>query len=299
MNNDFNKNNFNKEDFDNSDTQHKILQYSSGYKVPFSLSKEDALSQLKAKIADHQTVAGPKNRSKIKQIYWFSSVAAMLLLLIGSWMLWHRNPVTNVIAEKGKHIEYQLPDGSLVSMNADSKIAFEKSKFNHKRLLSLEGEAFFKVKKGKSFIVQTKFANVKVLGTSFNVLARENSFKVSCITGKVLVYSDHQSIIILPGESIVVTNNKFSKYRDKNINLVANWSIGRFYFENISLNLVFKELERQFNVNFALPEMENKFFTGEFTNKSLTDALDIVCIPMNLTYKIDGNNQIHIKEKEH
>jgi ferric-dicitrate binding protein FerR (iron transport regulator) len=184
-------------------------------------------------------------------------------------------------------------------MNADSKMSFEKSKFNHKRFLSLEGEAFFKVKKGKAFTVHTKFANIKVLGTSFDVLARENLFKVSCVTGKVLVYSEKQSVIIFPGESIIVASNKLSKFHDKNIDIVANWSIGKFYFENSSLILVFKELERQFNVNFALPEMENKFFTGEFTNKNLTDALDIVCIPMNLTYTIDGNNQIHIKEKGH
>jgi len=299
MNNDFTKDNFNKEDFHKSDTQHKILQYSSGYKAPFLLSKEEALSQLKAKIADQPTKNEAIHKPMLKNIYWFSSVAAMLLLFIGSWILWHHSQITNVIAEKGKQIEYQLPDSSLVSMNADSKMTFEKSKFNHNRYLSLEGEAFFKVRKGKSFVVHTKFANIKVLGTSFDVLAREKSFKVSCVTGKVLVYSDKQSIIILPGESTVIAKNKLSKFLDKNIDLVANWSIGKFYFENTSLNLVFKEIERQFNVNFVLPEMDNKFFTGEFTNKNLADALDIVCIPMNLTYNIDGNNQIHIKEKEH
>jgi ferric-dicitrate binding protein FerR (iron transport regulator) len=293
------KDNFNKKDYDQSDAQHQILQYTSSYEVPFSVSKEEALAQLKAKIADHSYTIEPKDNSMTRKIFWFSSIAAILLLSIGVWMFGHHNPLTNVVADKGKHIEYQLPDGSLVSMNAESKMAFEKSKFNHTRFLSLEGEAFFKVKKGKAFIIHTKYANIKVLGTSFDVLARENSFKVSCVTGKILVYSDNQSLIIFPGESIIVANNKLSKYQDRNINSVINWCTGKFYFENVSLNLVFRELERQFNVNFALPDMENKFFTGEFTNKNLTDALDIVCIPMDLTYTIDGNNKIHIKEKTH
>lgn len=299
MNDDFITDKFNKEDFHKSDTQQKILQVTSGYEVPFSLSKEDALSQLKARIANQSSVTKPKNSVGARKIYWISSIAAMLLLFIGTWILWHQNPMTNVIAQKGQHIEYQLPDGSLVSMNSDSKITFEKSKFNHKRFLSLEGEAFFKVKKGKAFTVHTKFANIKVLGTSFDVFSRENSFKVSCVTGKVLVYSDKQSIIISPGESIIVTNNKLSKFQDKNIELVSNWCLGKFYYENISLKLVFKEIERQFNVNFVQSDIEDKFFTGEFTNKNLEDALDIVCIPMDLTYEIDDHNQIHIKEKEH
>ena len=298
MNNDIKKNSLNEKEFHELDTQQKILRVSEGYEVPFTLSKEEALVRLKAKIAT-QPIPNSKNDNIKKIIYWFCSAAAIVLISIGSWMFQHRNPLTNVIAEKGTHKEYQLPDGSLVSINAESKMAFEKLQFNQKRYLSLEGEAFFKVQKGKAFTVHTSFANVKVLGTSFDVLARENTFKVSCVTGKVLVYSDKQSILIHPGESIILVNNELSKYIDKNIEKVSNWRQGRFYFENIALNLVFKELERQFNVNLFLPETDNKFFTGEFSNNNLADALDIVCIPMDLTYEIDNNNKITIRKKEH
>jgi transmembrane sensor len=298
MNNDFKKESLKDEDFHVMETQQKILQVAAGYEVPFTLSKEEALAKLKAKIAS-QPASEPKSNTGRKMIYWFSSAAAIILLSIGFWMYQHRNPLTNVIAEKGTHKEFQLPDGSLVSINAESKMAFEKNKFSQKRYLTLEGEAFFKVQHGKVFTIHTQFANVKVLGTSFDVLAREKAFKVSCVTGKVLVYSDNQSIIIYPGESIVSTNNKLIKYTDKNIELVSDWRQGKFYFENISLNLVFKELERQFNVNIILPETDNKFFTGEFNNKNLADALDIICIPMDLTYEIDNNNKVTVRKKEH
>jgi transmembrane sensor len=298
MNNDIKKDSLNEKDFHELEAQQKILRFAAGYKVPFTLSKGDALAQLKAKIATQPPIESKKDNVK-KIIYWISSAAAIILISIGSWIFQHHNPLTNVIAEKGTHKEYQLPDGSLVSINAESKMVFEKAQFNQKRYLSLEGEAFFKVQKGKAFIVHTNFANVKVLGTSFDVLARVNTFKVSCVTGKILVYSDNQSILIYPGESIALVNNKLSKYQDKNIEKVSNWRQGRFYFENIALNLVFKELERQFNVNLILPETDNKFFTGEFSNNNLADALDIVCIPMDLTYEIDNNNKITIRKKEH
>jgi transmembrane sensor len=298
MNNDFKKESLKEEDFREMETQLKILRVAAGYEVPFTLSKEEALAKLKAKIAS-QPVSEHKSNWGRKMIYRLSSAAAIILVSVGLWLYQHRNPLTNVIAEKGTHKEFQLPDGSLVSINAESKMAFDKSKFTQKRYLTLEGEAFFKVQHGKVFTIHTHFANIKVLGTSFDVLARENTFKVSCVTGKVLVYSDNQSLIIYPGESIVSNNNKLSKYTDKNIELVSDWRQGRFYFENIALNLVFKELERQFNVNIVLPDTDNKFFTGEFNNKNLADALDIICIPMNLTYEIDNNNKITIRKKEH
>jgi transmembrane sensor len=298
MNNDFKKESMKEKDFHEMETQQKILRVAAGYEVPFTLSKDEALAKLKAKIAS-QPVIEPKSNKERKMIYWFSSAAAIILVSVGLWLYQHRNPLTNVIAEKGTHKEFQLPDGSLVSINAESKLAFEKSKFNQKRYLTLEGEAFFKVQHGKVFTIHTLFANVKVLGTSFDVLAREKTFKVSCVTGKVLVYSNNQSIIIYPGESIVSDNNKLSKYADKNIELVSDWRQGKFYFENIELNLVFKELERQFNVNIILPETDNKYFTGEFNNKNLADALDIICIPMDLTYEIDNNNKVTVRKKEH
>jgi transmembrane sensor len=298
MNNDFKKESMKEKDFHEMETQQKILRVAAGYEVPFTLSKDEALAKLKAKIAS-QPVIEPKSNKERKMIYWFSSAAAIILVSVGLWLYQHRNPLTNVIAEKGTHKEFQLPDGSLVSINAESKLAFEKSKFNQKRYLTLEGEAFFKVQHGKVFTIHTLFANVKVLGTSLDVLAREKTFKVSCVTGKVLVYSNNQSIIIYPGESIVSDNNKLSKYADKNIELVSDWRQGKFYFENIELNLVFKELERQFNVNIILPETDNKYFTGEFNNKNLADALDIICIPMDLTYEIDNNNKVTVRKKEH
>jgi len=298
MNNDIKKDSLNEKDFHRLDTQQKILQVAKGYEVPFTLSKEEALARLRAKIAT-QPVSLSKNNNVKKIIYWISTAAAIILISVGTWFFQHHNLITNVIAEKGTHKEYQLPDGSMVSINAESKMSYEKLQFTQNRYLSLEGEAFFKVQKGKAFTVHTSFANVRVLGTSFDVLARENAFKVSCVTGKVLVYSKDQSILIHPGESIILANNKLSKYQDQNIEKVSNWRQGRFYFENISLNLVFKELERQFNVNLILPESDNKFFTGEFSNNNLADALDIICIPMDLTYEIDYNNKITIRKKEH
>ena len=72
---------------------------------------------------------------------------------------------------------------------------------------------------------------------------------------------------------------------------------GEFTFEDAPLNSVFMEIERQFNVKFASLKFSNKYFTGGFTNKNLVEALDIVCIPMGLTYEIGSNSKIIVREK--
>jgi ferric-dicitrate binding protein FerR (iron transport regulator) len=94
---------------------------------------------------------------------------------------------------KGEHINYQLPDGSVIAMNAESKISFNRNKFMKKRFVEMEGEAFFNIQKGGPFTIRTKSADIHILGTSFNVYSRDQAFKVSCVTGKIKVTSREQA----------------------------------------------------------------------------------------------------------
>lgn len=283
-------------EFKNLDMEQKILRYSAQLEVPHVLSTEDALQQLKSKIALGEK-SSDLGKSRHINLYQIMSVAASLIILFGIWYIFIRKPLTEVMVAKGEHTEYQLPDGSQVSLNAESKIFFTKEKFNTNRRLNLDGEAFFSVKKGKTFTVSTRYADIKVLGTSFNIFARDSVFKASCLTGKVSVTSKDQSFILTPGESAEFTNGNLTKFNDKNITTVASWRIGEFNFENAPLTSVFQEIERQFNVTFVYNKMDTKYFTGSFTNKNLVNALDIVCIPMGLTYEIGTNSNIFISEK--
>ncbi|MCJ7447086.1 MAG: FecR family protein [Bacteroidales bacterium] len=194
-------------------------------------------------------------------------------------------------------IEYQLPDGSNVSLNADSKITYDRMHFNSDRHLKLEGEAFFDITQGNNFTISTSSGEIKVLGTSFNVFTRNNSFKVSCLTGKILVFTENQSIEIVPGESAELSGDGLISFRDNNLSSVTGWLNGEFSFVNASLVLVFEEIERQFNVKFAGQKIDNRYFTGGFTNKDLRTALEIVCPLMDLKYEIGNNGKIFISER--
>jgi ferric-dicitrate binding protein FerR (iron transport regulator) len=267
------------------------------YQPPFKINKEQALANLKQRIADNDKVVVSIKPANTRKLYYLIAVAASLLIIIGIGFTLYLKMETHVIANRGLQHEYLLPDGTHVTINADSKISFLASKFKQNRKLSLSGEAFFNVSKGKSFIITTKNADIKVLGTSFNVFARNDSFKVSCVTGKIKVSNNNQIIIITQGESAGITYGHLIKFKEKNIETIANWRKGEFNFENTSLTTIFNEIERQYNVNFVLPEFGNKYFTGSFSNKNLVETLDIVCIPMGLTYEIGSNSKIVIHQK--
>lgn len=279
-----------------SEIERKILLRTSQLKVPSTLSKEEAYERLKLKMVETKEI-GISTPHTGRRFIWIASAAASVLILFGVWRFLILAGSMNITTPKGQHLEYKLPDGSLVSINAESKLSFNSKKFNKNRFVKLEGEAFFKIQKGKNFVIRTSFADIKVLGTSFNIYARDNYLKVTCLTGMVQVKNGSETVILTQGESATLTNKHLSEFNDKNAEASANWRKGEFNFINSPLNNVFKEIERQFNVTFILPNIENKFYTGDFSNRNLVDALDVVCTPFGLSYEIGTNSKIRIRNK--
>jgi ferric-dicitrate binding protein FerR (iron transport regulator) len=185
-----------------------------------------------------------------------------------------------------------------VKINSDSKISFNNSDFLKNRRLKLDGEAYFEITKGDDFIISTRLADIKILGTTFNVFSRDDDFKVSCLTGRILVSKNNESVTISPGESATIIDNRLIYFEDKNINTSNGWTAGDFNFENAPLNMIFSEAERQFNVKFVLQNVGEKYFTGSFSNIDLNAALETICQPMGLKYEIGGKDKIFITEKQ-
>ena len=284
-------------DLMSNDLNEKIKMRVSDYKVPKGKSKEIALAELKNLITEKETqIVGSKKKSN-NIILSISAIAAGLLVLIGLWQLLFVMPQSKVAAEMGSQTEYLLPDGTVVHLNADSQITFNKRKFRSDRYLVLNGEAFFNVTKGSSFRIETPNGEIMVLGTSFNVYSRDDLFKVSCVTGNVMVSSKNQTVSVKANESAELKGGILKASHDDKISYITGWINGDFYFENAPLNLVFDEIERQFNIKFARRNMDKDFFTGSFNNKDLNTALEIVCIPMGLKYEIDENGEISVINK--
>jgi transmembrane sensor len=146
-----------------------------------------------------------------------------------------RNKVTEVYSEiistPNQVInEYILPDGSVVALNSNSKLVFPKQFKGDTREVTIEGEAFFDVKPNaeKPFIINAGNAQVKVVGTSFNVCAYPETETVEVVveTGKVQVISKNNEltarlneVFLVPGEKGTLFNKSSAFWKNRKIKI--------------------------------------------------------------------------------
>jgi transmembrane sensor len=140
-----------------------------------------------------------------------SWAAAASIVLVGFTMFWFNQKSVNYETGYGQIRKIDLADGSVVTLNANSKLKIEDDLGNTPlREVWLEGEAYFDIakKNGAKFIVHTSEAEVEVLGTEFNVNTRRKQTKVILHEGKVkLLAGNAQPVIMKPGEMATVLNN--------------------------------------------------------------------------------------------
>jgi len=277
-------------EFSNLNSEEKIMKMAEGLTVP---AGKDENRVLEAIFSKNEKPAGTKT---IQLRRYFQAAAAVILLLIGIYSVSVIYSNQKIITGFGSQTQITLLDGSLVSLNSGSKLAWNEKKFNRNRLVTLSGEAYFEIKKGGEFMIETENGTVQILGTKLNVFAREKEFWVSCLTGKVGVEAGNTSQVLLPGEMVELTSNGLEKTALTNVNQTAAWKEGVFYFEDKPLVSIFDEIERQFNVSIQFEGDTKRSITVSFTNKKLEETLDVVCIPMGLKYEVDNKNKVRITE---
>ena len=268
----------------------KALSKTSGFDAPSKKTKHNAWAELEKKISEEKS----QKVIPLYRSYWMG-IAASLILAIGAFFIFKQSSTSTnqtIIATSLAEVQtVYLPDSSIVYLNAGSKISFSERQWQEERTLELSGEAFFEVKKGSDFTVETNLGDVVVLGTSFNVKERKDILEVACKTGKVKVIikpsGDYQ--IITPGQILATKGGKFKNISTISPSYIDNWRTGDFDFESVMLTEVFEELERQYDVNleYDLNDIQDRPYTGYFNNKNLTEALQLVCNPMGLNFKIE------------
>ena len=170
-----------------------------------------------------------------------------------------------------------LPDGSSSTLNALSSIKYKRN-FNKDRKLILDGEAFFDVKKGiLPFIITTKFGEVKVLGTSFNVRSRDDGFEVGVNEGIVEVSNGKNTFLIKKDEMIKIESINSDKKQNivKAYNNYPDWINNMLFFENTPISEVCREIERTFNITikFSKSEIKNVKVTGLIETNDINSVL--------------------------
>ena len=170
---------------------------------------------------------------------------------------------TVVATSRGMDFQLTLPDGTEVWLNAESRITFADDYGTTSRDVSVEGEAYFEVKKNADhpFIVHTPFFTTKVLGTSFDVKAyRQQTAHVVLVSGKVEVTgTDGGMHTMAPGEMVSMGDGGEMKKESIDTYSYVQWKDGFFYFDRTSLGDIMRELGRWYNINivFENPSLMN------------------------------------------
>jgi len=228
----------------------------------------------------------PKVRS-INSLQRFMRIAALFAVVIATYVF-VSNRDTKIVTQIAEHETFELPDHSEVTLNAMSKITFNKKDWKKERALTLEGEAFFKVEKGEKFQVNTPQGSVAVLGTQFNVYVRGHQFYVQCYEGLVSVNFNGNDIKVPAGSYAQIENNQLLALT-KAEGTAPSWVDFESSFSEASLEAVLNELERQYPITVKNKTIAENKFTGSFTHKNLEVALRSICEPLQLEFKIDDD----------
>nr|WP_321234071.1 FecR family protein [uncultured Psychroserpens sp.] len=251
---------------------------------------------ISAKVGSFDVLDDKLVAKKRTALYWVkvaSSIAAILVVSFSLFTLINKDEISSFKTNLAQNETITLPDNSIVNLNELSELEYFSSNWGENRSLNLKGEAYFDVEKGKRFDVDTDFGKVSVLGTEFNVLSRDSIFKVSCYEGLVQVTYNNNDVKLPAGTEFILISGKGTK---SSIAIAEPyWLKNMSVFENAPFKEVINELEKQYNIKVQQPTELNVNFTGAFEHNNLENALKSITKPLNLTYNIQNNNEVIIR----
>ncbi len=173
---------------------------------------------------------------------------------------------------RGGHYNIRLADGTLVSLNAGSVLRFPLTFSKKQRLVHLEGEGFFTVKKATTsagdplpFMVETSKQHIHVLGTSFNIHAYgdEEFERTTLVSGKVQVANREtgEAVLLAPGQDALLGHNVI-QVATSNLKQVLSWRNNAFIFHETPMHHIARELSRWYNVDIRFAGSDADRYNG-------------------------------------
>lgn len=239
----------------------------------------------------------PSGKGRLLRLPAVLKIAAILVLLLATGFFIYFNASDSVITGTGEFSFLELPDNSKVRLNAESKVKYHPRKWERKRTVFLDGEAFFEVEKGSKFTVETGEGTVEVLGTSFNVINRPGFFKVTCFEGSVKVTHSGKESVLLKNELYQVIEGQIQQ-GNATEQETPGWIKNESSFRAVPFKFVLSEMERQFGLKIKADNVDGKqLFSGSFSHSDLETALKSITVPLGLNYKIESGNKVKLYEE--
>ena len=201
--------------------------------------------------------------------------------------------------KKGEQFPLILADGTQVILDAASSITFPVSFTGKQRLVSVTGQAYFKVvhNERQPFQVSVKGQTIRDIGTEFNVNAYDDEgvVKITLLEGSVKVAKANESVVLIPGQQSQVTDNSntIAVVKNADTQTVVAWKNGLFQYNNASIQEVMRQVARWYNVDIeydgTIPERQ---FSGKMQRDlNASQVLDLLSFT-RVHFKIEGKKII-------
>jgi transmembrane sensor len=195
-----------------------------------------------------------------------------------------------------KNNKVSLPDGSIIYLNHNTEMTYLANFGKKSRKVTLSGEAFFEIAAdaSKPFTIDAGKASVRVIGTSFNVITDniDSAVEVFVRTGKVMLSdnSGDRDLMLEPGYIGTMNSSHAEKTLNKDTNYLA-WKNGMLHYEGQTLDIVFNDLKRVFNMEIIAddPSILSNTWTAPIDIQSQDTIIRLICTSFNLSYSKDGN----------
>ncbi|RFM33194.1 FecR family protein [Chitinophaga silvisoli] len=247
---------------------------------------------------------------KVRVLPRILKVAAVFILICTSVLFIYQQlhqrpvPITYALLQAGKaeRKKITLPDGSIVTINANTQLRIPSNFGVNDRVIEMSGEAVFDVaqQQAKPFIVHSGNLQTVVLGTSFNVKAYpgENEVEIAVLTGKVRIEKKvaTQTAVLSAG----LTKDQVLRYNEAKDSLdigickagqIAAWQNYNYYFEKASIPEIAAVLERQYKIHITLtgPAKYNCKYTLQLKNETIENAMRLLSQLSGISYQINQN----------
>ncbi|WP_303013342.1 FecR family protein [uncultured Bacteroides sp.] len=270
--------------------------------------KDKAFGTFKERIRLEKERKSSRKQFRLSVLWRYAAVVAAIIT-VGFLSYW-RGEVNvkdtfadiSVEAPLGSKTKLYLPDGTLVWLNAGSRMTYSQGFGVDNRKIELEGEGYFEVKRNEEipFYVKTKDLQLRVLGTKFNFrnYLEDHEVVVSLLEGKVELNNKLKSekeTFLSPDERAVLNkSNGMMTVESVTASNASQWTDGYLFFDEELLPDIVKELERSYNVKIRIANdsLNNFRFYGNFVRREQTiqEVLDALASTEKLQYKIERRN---------
>ena len=271
--------------------------------------KDKAFENFRNRVESQKEIQSTSRRGFSLSALWRYAAVVAIIIAVGCISYWQgevnvKDTFADISVEAplGSKTKLYLPDGTLVWLNAGSRMTYSQGFGVDNRKVELEGEGYFEVKRNEKipFFVKTKDLQLQVLGTKFNFrdYPEDHEVVVYLLEGKVGLNNllrEEKEAVLSPDERAVLNKaNGLLTVESVTASNASQWTDGYLFFDEELLPDIAKELERSYNVkiHIANDSLKTFRFYGNFVRReqNIQEVLEALASTEKMQYKIEERN---------